>query len=238
MSFKVVGFRFLVAVTVFILTAASARSDFVITGADENVAAGSTAEVTFSISDTNQDQLAAFLLQLQITGSPGNSGYLLQFSDLSLQPDPYNSSTYVFSGNSSDQGPPSYPFWDSVGSSSAGSTINDLALGSDSVSNNPVTLSANTSYVLATVQIDATGALVGDTYQIGLAPANTFFEDANGDTLGYSSSVAYITIVAPAVSAVPAPSSLLLAGIGSLTILLYHRWRTRREVSSRCCGNV
>jgi hypothetical protein len=220
MRFKMVGLQFLFVVPVFFLTSAPARADFVITGANEDVSAGGTATVSFSISSTAADQLAAFQVQLQIEGTLGNSG-LLQFSPLSSQPDPYNYPNYVFAGNSFDQNYP--PFWNNVGSSVAGGTL-DLATGGDSTNTGSIAFTGNASYLLATVQIDATNAVAGDTYQIALVPANTYFQDANGNNINYSSTAATITIEpAPPVSPVPEPSTLVLAGIGCCCSLLSYR---------------
>jgi hypothetical protein len=240
--FQLVRFRPLFALSVVcMLSASPAHADFVITGDNADVAAGSTATITFTISDSapSQDTLSGFLLELQLTGPQGggNSG-VMQFSDISLQPEPYNSSNYVFSGNSFDQSIP--PYWLSISSSVPGGT-NDLAEGGDfaydsnTMNFTSVSFSANTSYLLASMQVDATNAVVGDTYQIALVPANSSFQDANGSNIDYSSTAAKINIVAP-VSAVPAPSSLILAGIGILTSLLYYRRRYRSKASLRSCA--
>ena len=223
MKDRVVCFRLLLSVAVFwLVSAVPAEAGLIVTGNNANVTAGSTATVTFAISDTSAEQLAGFQLQLQLTTTPSNAG-VLQFSSLSAQPDPFGNSNYVFYGNSFDQSPPPSAFWDSVTSTVIGGPL-DIATGGDLANTGSTSFPGN--FILATVQVDATNAVVGDTYQIALVPANSYFQDPSGDNLSYTSTAATITIVS-GVSAVPAPSSFVLVGIGGLTCLLYY-WRSLR----------
>jgi hypothetical protein len=232
MKGSVVCFRLLLAASLFwLVAAASARAGFIVTGGDANVTAGSMAIVTFAISDTSFDELADFQLQLQLTGTSGNAG-VLQFGKVDLvnnsynQVNPFSHSNYVFYNNSFDQSYPPSGFWENTTSTSGPGGLLDLATGGDSANSGSTSFPGN--YLLATVQVDATSAVAGDTYQIALASANTYFQDPNGDNLSYSSTAASVTIVS-GVSAVPAPPSLVLAGIGSLTCMLYYGWISRRK---------
>lgn len=98
------------------------------------------------------------------------------------------------------------------------------------------TVRTSSAQALTLTQISngfAPPAKLGDTYQIALVPSNSYFQDPNFNNINYSITAANITIAEPIVSAVPEPSSLLLSGIGELSILFYSCGRNRRKASLR-----
>ena len=228
-------FRMLLALPVFCLaTAAPARADLVITGTSAQVYSGGTGTVDFFLtSDGPTYNLASFNLQLQINRI--SAGSFLQFT--TSQTDPYSLPNYVFSGNSFGQNnlPPG-TFWSSPFTSfptNPNGTPNDSISAGDSTNNgNNITVTPSNHFLLGEVQFQAApGAAPGDSFQIVLVPssspptsATTNFQDNSSTFLDYTSTPATVTV------ATPEPSSLLLAGMGSLTGLL-HFWRSRRKNS-------
>jgi hypothetical protein len=203
------------ALAVSLLLPAAARADFIITGSDAVVGPGGTGTVDFTITSTNPtvDNLAAFNLELLITPTAGTS--FLQFT--TSQPDFSTVSSYVFVGNSGVGA----AFW---GAPFSTNTANDTIAGGDfTLDGSGVPIGQ--SYLLARVQFQADPhASNGDTFTIGLVadPNQTYFLDAGGNSIAYTSSDATVEA-----QAAPAPSSLVLAGTGGAAALVYGRRRRR-----------
>ncbi len=231
-SFRVF-FQSLSAVAVLWLgTATPARADLIISGIDQTVAVGGTAEVSFYITSTGSDQLGSFNLQSQITGAAGQ----LAFSP-SQSASFVNANNYVFSNNSLDANVP--PFW---GSPFSTAYANDTVTGFDNYTGGTgaATVSSSQTFLLATVTVDATNpnlVAAGESFQISLVPTSigdpnaTNFQDAAGNLINYTSASVTVNVVPAEVSAVPAPSSLVLAGIAAPIGLLYY-WRRRTTAAS------
>jgi hypothetical protein len=212
-----------------------------------------TVDISFYISSPDSDHLSAFQVQLQLTrlGIAGS----LPFSPITApagmpqQPVDFlnNDPNYVFSQNSSDALPPP-GFWNNTSDSGGGGSTagplpipipvsigyaNSFINGGDSALGSPTSFNPSPSYLLFTVQVYADPNLVavGQQFRISLVPPvfdpavlqdqPTYFNDPQP----YDSGSGTIT-VGP--SAVPAPSSVVLAAIGSLTGLLIC-WSRRRK---------
>jgi hypothetical protein len=221
----------------FLATAAPARADFIITGSSTTITPGGTGTVDFTITsnNVNGDKLGSFQIQLlaseTFSPAPGD-GLNLQFT--TSQPTVYNQSNYVFSGNSGFKDS-STPFW---GTPFTTNTANDTIVGgdfNDSGTGYTLILPGHT-YLLARVQVDPSQA--NDVFSIALVPSSgtgtgqTFFQDDQGNNIAFSSTSATVT-TASQTTTTPAPSSLVLAGIGSLSSLLWY-WRSRRAARPRC----
>lgn len=232
---------FLAALIICLATAIPIRAGFLIEGnaTPTSVSAGSTADINFYITSNNNDQLGSFQLVLQITKISG-SGFLSFTSDVNNQLNAYDpaNTNYVFASNSYDAYPPASTYWNSVTSTT---TNNDTITGGDTAITTFTFPNSTSSYLLATVQVDASNAAAGDSYQIAVVPSSglggtpsspTYFLDTNSPSYGDSDYVAYdstpVTVdVVPLTTAVPEPSSLALSIFG-LTSLLYS-WRGRRK---------
>jgi hypothetical protein len=225
-----IGIGMLLAAPVLILaTAVPVRAGTLsVINPDQNVTAGSIANISFFVSDSapQTDQLGTFQVQLQLIPIIANG--VLQFSEIGSQPDPFANPNYVFSTNSSDQTFPPTGFWNSVVSSVAPGGSLDLATGGDSASTGGTSFPnlnlGNGSYFLTQVKVDASSAVVGDTYRIVLVPVGgpgdpnaTYFQDPNSNNIDFTSTAGTITITAN----VPEPTSLVMANIGGLVVLFY-----------------
>jgi hypothetical protein len=225
---------YLTSVRVLLLAAISglfllapARADFIITGGSATVAPGGTGTVDFTITSTNPagDALGSLNLELLISRTSGTS--FLQFS--TVQPDPYDDPTYVFSGSSfgEDFG---VPFWGFPFSTVTG---NDTITGGDSYdpSAGGTMITPSWSYLVARVQFRTDPhASAGDTFSIALVsdPLQTYFLAPDPLTYSYTSSDATIRI-ASSENPLPEPASVALAAIGGLSCLLRYRiCRARR----------
>ena len=217
----------------FVLLSASApaRADLIITGGTATVTAGGTGSVDFTISSTTgSDALSSFNVQLQISTLTGGS--LLQFT--TAQPDPFNRSNYVFSGNSGFAAA-GLPFW---GPPTTSNTPNDTISGGDLTNNGTsVTISQSPGSLLMAVQFQAAaGAAVGDSFSISLLPSSgqgnsqTFFNNGNAPPLNYTSTAAVVTLSAPA--STPEPSTFALTGLASLGFMFYRRRNRRKNLDA------
>ena len=174
-----------------------------------------------------------YAFQLQITNN-GTDNTQLAFS--TNQDFGYISNTslnpaYLFLGDSSAAQPPPSPI------GSPGQTVypNDTFTGTDSTySTNPVSLSAGTTYLLASLTVTTltpASPLIGDSFTISLVPtsgsgsmfaANTFFDNFNygqGTETSYTSFTSTPgTVNIVSAVAVPEPASII-SGLTALLIL-------------------
>jgi hypothetical protein len=228
--------------------AVPAQAGLIISIANASVTQGGTGTVDVLLMSTaspgTPDLINNYGFQLQITNNGSdntqlafstnqNFGYI---SNTSLNP------AYLFLGDSSDAQPPPSP----VGS--PGQTVypNDTFTGADSTfSGNPVSLSAGTTYLLASLSVTTlTGAspIVGDAFTISLVPTsgtgsvsantNTFFDNFNFNTgqetsaVPFTSSSGTVDILG---ASVPEPATLI-SGISALLILVgIHAARRLRQ---------
>jgi hypothetical protein len=197
----------------------------VIAGGSAAVAAGGTATVAFTIAtqpSTTVFNLADFNLELQISVKTGTSS--LQFAG--SQSDPaYDHSGYVFSGASFVQDNGLLIWSNPISTVTNNDTITAFDFNDSPLGYTPFTSSS--TFLLATVQVQANpNASAGDSFSIALVndPSQTFFDDP----VPYTSTPASVTVSPSAVNPVPAPPSLVLAGIGALSGLLC-RWRSQRK---------
>ena len=199
--------------------ASEARASLVITLGDATVASGGTATIGIGITSNSADTLSGFNFELLITpvGSPPPTG-LLSFAD--SQPNTVGNPNYVFFGQSgigSNVFPPSTTNY-----------ADDTITGGDFAGAAAVVIPPGAGgpfSFLADVQFQPVFGMNGDTFQVSLVidPNQTFFDDANGNALGFSSNVGQVMI-----ATVPEPSSLTLAALSSLGGLVYF-WRRRRQ---------
>ncbi len=202
------------------------RADLVISGSSVQLNSGQTGTMDFNIrSTTGTDQLQSFNVELLITRVGGTTS-LLQFTD--TQPDPYGNGNYVFAGDSFG-GINGVPFWGAPSATGTNYPKDTISGGDMTNSGTAVTVptaSFGPGTYLTTVQFQAPlNASPGDTFSISLVtdPMQTFFKDAGGGTINYTSSPGTVLIL----GATPEPSSLVLgatAGVGGLFIF----WRKRR----------
>jgi hypothetical protein len=211
----------------WLVTAGPARSAFIISGTDTTVAVGGYADVNFYVSSDANDTLSSFQLQLLISGLSVGS---LPFAN--TQPDAFlNDPQYVFFNNSSVVAY-SAPFW---GGPSSTFYDRDTITGGDVVSADAVAVGLSPK-LLATVRVYADLNVVeaGQSFQISLVPASpseattTYFADNNGLAVDFRSTPTTVLVTPAEVNSVPAPPSLVLAGFGGLTGLLYS-WRRHRS---------
>ena len=218
--------------------AVPARANMIVSVANASVTHGGTGTVDVFLTSTaslqSPDLINNYGFQLQITNNGSdntqlafstnqNFGYI---SNTSLNP------AYVFLGDSFDAQPPPSP----VGS--PGQTVypSDTFTGADSTfSGNPVSLSAGTTYLLASLTLSTlTGAapIVGDAFTVSLVPAsgtgslfdnpNTYFDNFNFNTgaevsaTPFTSSSGTVNIVGAA--SVPEPGSII-SGLTAMVIL-------------------
>jgi hypothetical protein len=218
--------------------AVPAQAALIISIESASVAQGGTGTVDVFLTSTaspgTPDLINNYGFQLQITNNGSdntqlafstnqNFGYI---SNSSLNP------AYLFLGDSFDAHPPPTP----VGS--PGKTVypNDTFTGADSTfSGNPVSLSAGTTYLLASLTVTTlTGAspVAGDAFTISLVPTsgtgsvdantNTFFDNFNFNTgqeisaTPFTSSSGTVDIVGASV--VPEPASII-SGLTALVVL-------------------
>ncbi len=230
---------FLTVAVLWLALAAPARAGFIITGSTTTIPAGGVGIVDFYITSdcATGNQLSSFQIQLQAsqTFSPTNDGLNLQFT--ANQPTVYDQATYVFAVSSFFMDT-NTPFW---GNPFSTVTANDTIVGGDSndSAQGYTTIAFGTPYLLAQVQVDPSQAL--DVFSINLTPSSgsfntgtTYFDDPNGDGIGFTSIPGTVETEGPQGSATPEPSSLLLAGIGMLSGLVY-TWRSRKQSRPRQC---
>ena len=181
----------------------------------------------FDITSNDSATLSYFGLGLTIspTGTSTSSAY---FS--TTQSDPYTNANYVFSGQS-ENSDLSLPFWTTTPS---GALFPTSILGGDSNDGSGlgyVTLSSTAAY-LGTVQFQVpSGADPNQVFQITLVGgSNTYFQDQNSNALSYTASlVGGAVVINVSASAVPEPSSLVLAAISSVSGLVVYRRRASRR---------
>ncbi len=218
------------------------------------VTQGGTGTVNVFLTDTasslSPDLINQYAFQLQITNNGTDNTQLAisanqdfgYISNTSLNPH------YLFLRDSFDAQPPPSP----VGS--PGQTVypNDTFTGTDSTfSGNPVSLSAGTTYLLASLSVTAltpASPVVGDSFTISLVPTsgtgslyanpNTYFDnfDFNSGTelsaTPFTSTSGTVNIVAA--TAVPEPASII-SGLTALLILAGVHGVRHFGRSSRCC---
>ncbi len=201
-------------------------TDLTLTLGSTTVTAGGTGTIDINIVTNDSSMLSAFNIELLITPTHGTTSFL-EFT--TAQPDPTSNSNYVFSGGVSFAGNNMVPvFFPPTGTNYPNDTITggdlyDPAPGSVLLS---PAVGDPRSY-LATVEFQAApGATVGDAFQISVVtdPGQTYFDDAAGNPLSYSSDIGLVT-VGPSV---PEPSSLTLMAVSGLGGLLW-RWRRGRR---------
>jgi hypothetical protein len=206
------------------------RADLIVSPGQATVAAGDTGMIDITVTSNSSDTLSNFGLELLITPL-GTATQSLAFT--SSQADPYSNSNYVFysASTNSDLG---IPFWSALTTTTY---LNDTIGGGDSYDSSggiPVASSTTAPYsYLATVQFSAqAGTMGGDQYQISLVNDSdfTYFNDANGNPLAYTSSAGLVTIGSASGTpmVVPELPTLPVASVTSLIGLLWYRCRRRR----------
>ncbi len=230
------------AVAISLVIASPAKADFIITGGTATVAQGGSGTVDFLITATHGSSLGAFNLTLQINVISGNAISDLTFSQASAQPAVYNQSNYVFAGsgpfvspgNSFDGNLGAASIW-GIPNNANNSGQNPRIYGSDSTYDGTSATITSANNLLVSVGFTANlGTPLTSEFSISLVGGvdNTaFYANNSGPTptglVHYRSTAADITVT-PAIANTPAPSSLALAGIGSLSGLLYY-WRSRKQ---------
>jgi hypothetical protein len=214
---------FALAFLVLSLTAARARADYVfnVTIPSDSV----PGSLAFTITSNDNATLSSFGLGLTI--SPVGSSTAGYFS--LVQPTPYADPNYVFAGVSGNA-MFSLPFW----TSPFGDDFPTSILGGDLDGLPPpppfpyVTVTPGV-FDLGTVQFQLlSGSAPDEQFQITLVSgSNTYFDDLNNNPLSYTASLMG-GVVNINISAVPEPSSLVMASISSLGGLLVYR-RSRRQ---------
>jgi hypothetical protein len=206
-------FAYAVALTGLLFLPRATQADFLITIGDANIQPGGAGFVDVLIRGTSPggDPLSAFGVALQITG-PGPT----RLSFVSPQPDgELTDPRYVFFGNSAAQalGVP-------VGVVTTGAVPGDTFVGGDSTFP-PSEATVSGDGLLLRLEVTADTALppvVGDTFTVSLLGGpGTFFESSPGTLASYASTPG--TVVVANTAAVPAPGTLVLAGVGSLSRL-------------------
>jgi hypothetical protein len=208
--------------------ATPARGDLVVSIGSTSVAEGGSGTVDILLTSTASailpDMINFYGFKLQITNNGVDNTQLAfsanqdfgYISNVSLNP------AYVFLGDSSAAQPPPSP----IGAPSQTVYPNDTFSGGDSTaSGNPVSLSAGTTFLLASLKLTTlTGAppSVNDSFTISLIPpsgngssagnATTFFDNFDFNTgaelsaTPFTSTPGTVTIIA---AAVPEPASII-----------------------------
>lgn len=157
-----------------------------------------------NITSNNNDSLAGFLVSYQIN-APGLEFFTVapgQPDDLQL-----TNPNYVFFGNSS-----------AVNSNTPAGTITSVNFNNDAYSGLDTTWdstgvvipsSAGVGTLLTTLHVVATRAVPGDRFTISVDPTQSFFDDANYNSIMFTSWSGEVVI--PTTSTVPEPGTLLLA---------------------------
>ncbi len=226
-----------------------ARASLVVSIGSTTIAQGGTGSINVDITNAGSSsvQINQYGFQLQITPNT-NVFTQLAFSaptssQLSYLSDATLTTPYVFLGDSADAQPPAF-----VGG--PGQTIyhDDTFNASDStLSGNPVTIAAGQTFLLAILPITTATQLppgIDDSFSVSLMPGSgdgsigpnhsntTFFDVFNFDTFqelsatAFSSSPGAVRIVG---SAVPEPSSLILAATAAAVALLLRPARLGRR---------
>jgi hypothetical protein len=245
------SFQTLSAVVVlWLVTAAPSRAGFIVSGNDQTVSVGGTADISFFVTSDSSDQLASFNLQLQITGATGHLEFSSSQPAASLvapQGPSCNSfvdeKSYVFYNHSLDAISP--PFW---GPPLTTVYPNDTITGGDtyydSTSNSVAATVPSSPSLLGRVTVYADPNLVaaGESFQVALVPTSigdfnsTYFADPNSNLIDYTSTPVTVSVVPAGASPVPAPPSLVLACIGALIGLL-SPWRRRTTAAASDVGS-
>jgi hypothetical protein len=206
----------LIATFILLATTSSSRAGILVSIGDLALAPGGvgTVDVTVSSSSGQPVQLDSFGFELQIATVSGQGR--LEFTP--TQTDPFSSPNYVFYQNSGDNTPPGATTLGTVSSTLA---PNDTYIGSDFTNDG-----SNTTFtgpmLLAHLTFTAATTLppvLGSTFQVSLIPDfNTFFQyDSSTNPMTDSFTVSGGSI---SISSVPEPSSLLLAVIGVIPVLI------------------
>jgi hypothetical protein len=235
------SFRFLaLAVLLPGMTATCARADLIITATSPTVTASATQDVTgtvdFTITSPSGDQLSSFGMDLQITLVTTSSNPY--FIDGSSQPLPFSVKNYVFNGSSFDEDFGS-PFW--IGPRTVNTNNDTIANGdsADYFSSNftdyptiPDGAGKPASY-LASVQFAIPQGTKSGAFQISLLDDfQTYFDDQNGNPLGYTFAGGLVTIngvETPGSIPVPEPVSTITSLTGAFFFTAYGWLRSRRS---------
>jgi hypothetical protein len=228
----------------WLVMAAPARADFIISGGTAAVTPGGTGTVNFLISfqpsqasNGNDNNLSSFGLVLQIDVQNGNA-----ISDLTFtltQPDFTTQPNYVFPGGNSAFGP---AYWNPP-DNTTDPTHPTIAGGDFTNDGSNVTIpSSPPPLLLATVQFSLNpGTPTNSSYTIPIVLGiGTYFNDNtgnNGESIPFSSTPALVTVLSSQPLAAPTPSSLVLAAFGSLGGLLCF-WRKRKQAPTHWCEAV
>lgn len=213
--------RILLGVLVVLtLSSAAARADsLIITGQETSVSPGGTATVNFYITSNSATGIPLALTNLQLTISDPLQTLSFSQSQPTAPFSGYSANSYVFAGSSLDQDL-SIPFW---GSPTSTNYSKDTISGGDSNDSGSTSVTSSTSFLLATVQIQASSLLAGG--QVNVVDSGSFFLDSNGNSVDFISTPATIT---PAPAPTPEPTSMAIAaimGAGGLICV----WRNRRS---------
>ena len=228
--------------------AGPSRADITISIQNTSVAQGGSGTIdvflTSNASSSSPDMINFYAFQLQISNN-GVDNTQLAFSsnqDFGYVSNSSLNPAYVFLGDST-AAQSSPPF---IGAPNLTVYPNDTFFGGDSTnSGNPVSLSAGTTYLLASLTLTAVtnaAPMVGDSFTISLIPSagdgslntnpNNFFDNFNFGTGGETSATPYtstsgtVTIVA---AAVPEPSTMVMGLTGSLILIGAHGRRRKRR---------
>jgi hypothetical protein len=206
----------LIATGILLATTLPSRADLVVSIGNLTVAPGGvgTTDVTVSSSDGHPVSLELFGFDLRISkvSGPGR----LEFTP--TQTDPFSSSNYVFYHDSADNTPPGQT---TLGTVSTTSAPHDTYIGSD-ITNDGSNISVTSPRLLAHLTFTSATALpamLGSTFQVSLIPDFSTFFQYDFATTPMSDSYTFVGGLIM-IGSVPEPSSLILAMIGGVPVLI------------------